>query len=572
MLATSVLGQFLGWVATHEFYVQDIPHNALVAGPDLKLLGVMTLYLLISSSIYTLGDLRFVSAYCFFVARGGDPGTLTAAYLLFRVASLGGLAFGFGIVTLLIAPQLGIALIGGGLPLVLFLIVPLLETPSFVYAYRLSAQGKAGLGNWPQVVENCVRTPLLVLVAFLFTYQTTSTPQKLSILGLHFTVQMTSTQWVTDVAWAYVLGAIVPFVLLLVHSVVSSQGLYRGLNFAPYRSELRTMAIFAAPLVGAMGLTYAVGVIPPFFVVGFLGAAYLAPFAAANAFLILLMFLPNAITIPLFPDMAGLFVRDEHAELRRRTRKSMRWSVLILAPAVLACIVFRKVLLNDLYSSAVTTGSFDAEYALALMAISVIPQSLFRVMGSVLDAVGQQKRELYLSAVQLSVLSVSLVLFLLPSTPLQYVPYFHYRPSITGAAFAVFFSTTAGFLSNAWFLHKYVRVHPSPRPYLTIIGVSAATFLLFSTTAVSAFGSLFGDPSLAIPVSKVPVLVLTVLAGTVLYVVLLAAVGELTKEDVTEMGASLGLPRALYRTVARMCWRTSWPDEEKSVDDAPFPT
>jgi O-antigen/teichoic acid export membrane protein len=568
VFAVSVIGQFLGWVATHEFYVQDIA-KTLAAGSatDLAFLGTATLYLLISSTIYTLGDLRFVSAYCFFVARGGDAGSLTAAYLLFRVCSLGVLALGFVLLAPILAPGLGISLVGGGLTLALFLIVPLLETPTYVFSYRMAAQGKAGAGNWPLLLENGVRTPLLVLVAFMFTWNPAAAHGSVSVLGLHFAIHLTGTAFVTDIGWAYVIGALVPFVAIAVHSLLSPQGLYRGLNFGPYRAELASMGIFAAPLVGAMCLTYAVSSVPPFLVAIFLTTAALQSFASANAFLLLLMFLPNAITIPLFPDMAGLFVRGELQELRRRTRKSMRWSVLILAPAILAVIVFRKVLLNDLYSSAVTTPPFDAEYALALMAISVIPQSLFRVMGSVLDAIGQQKRELYLSAVQLSVLFVSLILFLDPRSPLTRFG----TSTVTGAALAVLLSTTAGFLSNAWFLHKYVRVHPSPRPYFTILGISALTFLLFSTTAVSAFGSLFGDPSLAIPVSKVWVLVVTVAVGTVVYFLLLAAVGELTKEDVLEMGGSLGLPAVIPRTLARLCWRKAWPGDEDAADTTPLP-
>ena len=562
----AVLGQLMGWVATHEIFILDIPRSG--TPPGLAYMGIATFYLLISSMIYTLGDLRVGTAYGFFVARGGNTKNLTGAYLAFRVLSLGGVAVVFGVLTPILAPLFGISPAPGvgWLPLDLFLFLPLLETPSVIYSSLRASRGNAAAGIWPFVVENTLRAAGLVVVAFLWTFDPAKAGTQLNLVFVHPTVQLVTSSnagMILDIAIAYVVAASVPFVGILVHSRYAKHGgLYTGIQFRGAGNEIRSMLIFAAPLMGAMFLTYAVSSLPPFFVAAFLPSQAIQTFAVANAFLLLLMFLPNAITVPLFPDMASLFVRGEHRELRRRTRKSMRWTVLILAPAILAAIVFRKILLNDMYSSIVSTGSNDASIALAILAASALPQALFRITGSVLDAVGQQKRELYLSTVQLMVLSGSLIAFLWRTSPLHGL-------GVTGAAIAVLLSTSAGFLSNAWFLHRYVQVHPSPRPYITIFVAAAATFLIFSRTAVGDFGSLFHDPSLAIPVSSTPVFVLTVLAGTVLYAVLLAAVGELTKEDVLELGGSLGLPKSVPRFLARFCWRESWPDPPG--DDLPLP-
>lgn len=558
VLAVAVLGQFLGWVATHEFFRQDI--GSASGSAELNLMGLATLYMTISSVIYTLGDFRFVSAYSFFVARGGKVGPLTGAYLIFRFASIGVIALGFVLLSPVVAPLLGVT-IQASAALELFLLVPIIETPSFVYSYLMAARGKAARGTWPLVLENAIRTPALVFVAFLYTFNPALAGTSLDLLGLKFTVHMVSSEWIVDIGWAYVVGATIPFFAIIVHSLVSEQGLYRHVTLTGAREELRSMLVFATPLIGAMFLTYAVSSLPPFA----LAAAFpsmtglIQAFSSANAFLLLLMFLPNAITIPLFPDMAGLFVRGEHAEMRRRTRKSMRWTVMILAPAILSVMVFRHVLLDDLYTAAVTHGITDAQWALVLLAASTIPQSLFRIMGSVLDAVGQQKRELYLSAVQLAVLGVAIYVVVAPWSHLQGPGDGHV---VSGVAAAVFLSTSAGFVCNAWFLHKYVRVHPSPRPYVTIIAAATAAFLLFSNTFVGLVGGLVGQPNLAIPVQIVWVLVVTVVVGVLIYVGVLAAVGELTKQDVRELGGSLGLPRWLVRNVAKICWREGWPDPD----------
>lgn len=547
----AVAGQFLGWIATKVFFYRVAYGGACAVNvatcPGLNFLGTATLYLLISTGIASLADLRLSSAYTYFAARGGDLKVLSGAYLAFRVASMSTVAVAFA----LLAPQFGFPLEAHGLPLYLFLAVPLLETPSFVYSWGHVARGDTARGQVPFLVEAAVRTSLLVVVALQFTQST---------------VNITM---VTDMAAAYVAGAAA--------STLYCLGYLSTVRFRHLGHALRTMFTFSAPLMGAMFLTYTVGTITPFFVAYYLDNAQLQIFAVANAFFILLMFLPNAITVPLFPDLASLHIRGEDPELRRRTRKGLRFTVMLLAPVVLAVVVFRVNLLNILYSNVVATGGFvSGATALIFLAVAAVPQSIFRIMGTVLDAVGQQRRELYLSAVQLAVL-VALLFLLVPARagfPLSW--------GVTGAAVAILGAALAGLGMNAIWMHRYVGVHLDPKPYGLILGAAVLTFLLFSRSftqianlglralpqavAERLYSRTFPELFLLYPpVQEVLVLLLVLATGVVVYASVLIATGELSRRDVLTLAASVGLPRPLAEDLSRLCWREGGEDAEPDL-------
>ncbi len=488
------------------------------------------------------------SAYTYFAARGGEMGTLTGSYLSFRMLSNTVVALGF----FLLAPNLPGGLHfsltdGAALPLALFLVVPLLETPSFAFSWSRIARGRAAAGQTPFLVEAVVRTGLLVFVA------------------LHYTQQTVNISMVTYMGYAYVAGALA--------SCLVSLPFLGEVSFGGIGRALREMFRFASPLMGAMFLTYVVSTLTPFLVAYYLGNAQLQIFAVANAFFILLMYLPNAITVPLFPDLASLHIRGEDREIRRRARKGMRYAVMVLAPVVLGVIVFRVNLLNILYSNVVASGGFiSGSTALVFLALAALPQSIFRIMGTVLDAIGQQRRELYVSAVQL-VLLVGLLFLLVP--PVRFLPAW----GVTGAALALLGASLGGLLMNSYWLHTYLKVRLSPRPYLTILGAAAVTFTLFSKAAADAFNDLLGalpghfaGPgysaistrlySFALPVQLFPVLILVLATGVAAYLGVMLAVGELTRQDVRILLGSIGLPRGFREAVARLPWREDWPDPD----------
>lgn len=517
VLIVGILSQVMGWVATKWFLLHITGDSVAV-----NLLGTATFYILVASLIATLGDLRLGSAYTFFVARGGKVEALTGTYLLWRVFALGVLGSGLVLVN---------SLIPGGLSgftstetaLALFVLFPILEIPSILYSTLQTARGRTIYGQVPLVVEMSIRLGLLLYVATQFNSTNIAT-----VAGAH--------AFVTDIAWAYVIGAAA--------GAVASAPLFRHITFRGIYPELKDMFTFATPLMGAMFITYAITSLPPLlfnYLSGPSSKELLQYFSSANAFLILLMFLPNAVIVPLFPDIASLHVQDRMGEIRSRTRRALRYTVIILAPSIVAIAVFRYDFLQILY-----TNSFavNASLAVAIFAFTALPLSVGRVMGTVLDAVGQQKRELYLSTAQIISLIAALVL-LVP-------PY-----GVAGGAAAVAISSVTGLVMNGWYLHRYVNVHVSARPFFFVFLAASVTFAMFSNTILRFV-------HLSLPVQEWYVLIPVVLVGQAVYVVVLAMVGELTKEDVVVLAGSAGLPPSVGRLVSRICWRASWPDPDAS--------
>lgn len=529
--------QALGWVSTKVLYLRVAPgacDNGVGAScAGLHFIGIVSFFLIITNSISALGDLRIQSAYVYYMARGGDEARLSGTYIAFRLASMLALGVGFVAFGLLTMPSW---FTGNLMAVTLFAFLPALEAPGVLFSVFHRSRGRAAYGQLPLLVETALRTALLIVVALQF-----------SIAGEPGGLPAAQgARLVTDMSFAYVTAAAASLLLAI--------PLLLRVRLDRIREALASMMRFAYPLMGAMFLTYLIAAVPPFFVEGLSGALGfqdLQIFNSAYAFLILLMFLPSAVTLPLFPDIASLHVRGLDREIRGRTRRALRLTTMLLAPAVLTVVVFRVDLLRIVYTAAVVNAGSDL--ALALLAATALPLALFRIMGTSLDAVGQQKRELYLSAVQLAVMVVVMALFI-PSAGIG--ARLTGIRGVAGAALGVFLSAVAGFLVNGYYLHRYVRVRLPVRPYAAMLLAAAIAFSLFSTSFLGLF-------HISLPVSHVAVLLPVVVAGFLLYFGVLALLGELTREDVRYLLKSVMVPGPIIAAVERICWRDSWPDPEE---------
>ncbi|MCI4328113.1 MAG: polysaccharide biosynthesis C-terminal domain-containing protein, partial [Thermoplasmata archaeon] len=198
----------------------------------------------------------------------------------------------------------------------------------------------------------------------------------------------------------------------------------------------------------------------------------------------------------------------------------------------LAIAVYRvpiAVLLNN--GSVGQKGSM----ALAILAISAFPLGLSQVMGTALNSIGYQRLELYLSA--------TLVAAMVASSIGLYLIY----PNLAAIAAGVLVASIAAFALNAYFLEQLLRVKIRPWP---IVRITAAAVLTFESLSLL---NRYIDPSrwFALP--------LAILAGLGAYVLVLAAIGELTRRDVELVLGAVGLSERVGRTVGRICWREAPP-------------
>jgi O-antigen/teichoic acid export membrane protein len=512
VFAVSVITQLLGLIATIF-----LAHLIGVTRAGVTLLGTAQLFLLIASSINGLADLRLGTAYTYFLARGKPPRSNTTTYLVIGMV-MDAVAV---IAVFVVAPVAfgGASLVQGNsewIDLGLFLTLPILWSFSGLYNNLYIGLGNSLRAQYPTLVEGLVRLGGLVYVAFYVR----------SIEGI---------------AVAYVAGAVA--------STIFSLPALRP-QFAKFRwSEAVQMFRYSWPLLGALFINYVVTNLTPFLVVS-LSKFELAIFFAANGWRILVLSLPAAVTTPLFPYIAGLHRSQKFEAVRRTTWQALRYSAMLLVPGVVALVTYRSQFLN-IFTTRLYVG--PGSLPLAILAAGALPLAFSQIIQSSINAIGRQRLELYITIAQVIVLFAAQAA-LFPQHGIfpifwQIIPV-NLDPGLVAAAVAILLSSIAALALNTYFMEKLIRVHLRPKPILSITASAAGAFAVFWLLNHLKF----------FPVSSWYQLLSAVVLGFLVYFLILAAVGELTRNDVRKVGSSIGLPAWLYEPVTRLCWRETSPD------------
>jgi O-antigen/teichoic acid export membrane protein len=501
VFAASLATQLIGFFASIAFY-----KTIGLSDEGRVLLGTAQLFLLIGSSINGVGDLRLGTAYTYYLARGKPATDNTSTYLFVRMLMVGAA----GLILFVIAPiSIGGTQIASGstqlLALGVFLTLPLLWSFSTVYNALFIGQGNSVKAQYPSLVEAIARLPAIIIVALYFP----------TILGI---------------TAAYAIGAAAS-TIYCIPAIVRLLRRYRW-------SEAARMFRFSWPLMGSLMLSYLVTNMIPLIINGLLGPTALTYFLAANGWRILALSLPAAVATPLFPYLAGLHRQEEYEQIRRGTWQALRYTAILLVPGVVALVTYRSVFLNVFQNAAYAT---NASIPLALLVIGAVPLALSQIMQASINAIGRQRLELYITSTQVVVL-FALVFLLLP--PWGILPR---SEGLTAGSIAVLGSSIAALALNTYFMETLIRVHIQLRSILGIVLSAAAGFL-----AMSQFNHL-------LPHNRYFQLAGGVVLGFVAYFVILAAIGELTREDIRQIGSSMGFPSWFYNAMARACWRESTP-------------
>ncbi|HEV2317241.1 MAG TPA: polysaccharide biosynthesis C-terminal domain-containing protein [Thermoplasmata archaeon] len=481
----------------------------------LTALGVAGLFLTISSTVNGMADLRIGSAYTYFIARGRKPEELTATYAGVRLSLVVLVSLGLFLLAPLFYFTQGATtcLAATGCQLTIpsrteieifgvFMIAPLLWSPGTIYSQLWVARGDSVRSQFPLLVQSAVQTIGLVTVALL------GPPPIEALWGL---------------AFSYLAGGAAS----AIYSTPAVVRLWHEFKVP----EVRKMFVYAWPLMGGLVLGYLWTTAPTFFVATLSGGA-VAVFLAANGFRVLLLGLPTAVAMPLFPHLTNLHVRREYEQLRRRTWAALRYTAMIVVPASIAMVVYRTPLLNVLF---VGTTYAAGAVPLAILAVSAIPAALSQIILTALSSVGRQRLDLYLTGVQVAVLLGVAFLVLPPFAPLG-------NEGLMGAAIAVLASSLASFALNVYFVERALAIRVQPRPIAAIVLSAAASF--FVVSRLNAY----------ISPSRFYILFPAILLGFAAYFLVLAATGELSKRDVERLAHYVGLPRRVGSFFARFCW------------------
>ncbi len=508
VFATALLIQVLGVVANIYIY----HHIGLLAG-GIALIGTAQLFLLLGSSINGIGDLRIGSAYTYYLARGKAPTDNTGTYLLLRTA----MVIAASLTLFAIAPVsvFGHRVASGPelVSLGVFLSLPVLWSFSTVYNQMYVGLGNSLRAQFPSLVEALVRLPVLIYVAY-------------------------RVQTLEGITIAYAVGA-------------SASALY---SFSAVSNRIRRFSMkeaihlfrYAWPLMGGLMLNYLVTNMVPLIVNANLGATQFSVFLTANGWRVLVLSLPTAVATPLFPYLAGLHRQERYEQVRSGTWHALRYTAMLLVPGVVALVTYRspflRVFANQLY---VGPGAWP----LAILVVAAIPLSLSQIILSSLDAIGRRRLELYITAAQVLVL-IAAVLTLMP--PWGILPR---SEGIIAASIAVLLSGVAAITLNTYFMEKLIRVHIDLKSILRITASAAVSFAALSFVNHTKVFPLRSGTGLFVGLQLLAV----VFIGFAVYFLVLAAVGELTQEDVRRIGSSLDLPSSLYERLAKLCRNPATP-------------
>ncbi|MCI4350080.1 MAG: oligosaccharide flippase family protein [Thermoplasmata archaeon] len=519
----SIAIQLIGYAST--FFLARGPGSS---ADGRALIGTVGLFVLVASSITSIGDLRIGSAFVYFVARGRPIATSTGTYFVLRLSMVSGAALA---IFLLAAPS-GLASGSSELGILgVYMLLPLVWSMSTVYNQLWVARGDSIRAQYPFLLESIVRTAALITA-----------------------VLTGPTLWTLTVA--YLLGAVASAVVSL-PSILTQAG-------RPRRSEATAMFRYATPLMISMFLLFLATTAIPFIVYADQGRALGNIFNSENGFRILILQLPTAITVPLFPLLSGLHVRRKFEEIRQQTWRALRFTSMLVIPGVIGLAVYRVNVINILLTgqyvklssgSPIVIGPIEISGAipLALLAVSAVPLALSQLIGTALNAIGRQRLELYLTSVQVAVLFATAFLLMparFPGDPV-FRGYFGFD-GLEAAAVAVLLSSVAALAVNAYFMERLMAVRIRPRP-IGLITVSA----LASFLAVSRLNAV-------LPVNRYYVFAGALIFGFAVYFLVLAATGELSKDDVRLLTRSLGLPKRIGNVFARACWR----QETSELDEA----
>ena len=503
--------QFIAYIPT--YFLSHGIGNVVLNGakPGQELLGTIQLFLLIASSVNSIGDLRIGSAFTYFVSRGESPRQGLTTYLGLRLL-LVGLA---GVALFLLGPSLGIAL-GDRLEIfAVWLLFPLLWSVSTVYMQTWVALGDSVRSQVPQLLEAIVRAGTLTYAAvFLVNVQ-----------------HPTDTLWEMTAAYA---AGVVASTVVSIPTVWAHRGRYR-------HAEGARMLRWAWPLMGSLILLYISSNLIQFVVVGQLGTVAYNNFSAANGFRILALAIPTAVALPLFPHLVGLHKRREYESIRTGTWQALRYTAFLVIPGVVALVIYRVTVLNLFYNRLYAQ---TAATSLAVLALASVPAALSQVIGTSLNSIGRQRLELYLTSVQVGVLLVAAPLLIAPPDWMSDLGI----SGITGAGVAVLLSSVAGLALNTYFMERLMAVRIQWRPIVRISASAAVSFF-----ALSRLNAL-------IHVNRYYDFAGGVALGFAAYVLMLILTGELTTADVVQIGRTFGVPRVLTRPVERLCWRSAPPE------------
>lgn len=208
----------------------------------------------------------------------------------------------------------------------------------------------------------------------------------------------------------------------------------------------------------------------------------------------------GAITASFFATTTKYFQTKQYKKLYNIMSTVLRYTAMITIPLAVGGIVAANQLIVYFFRSALSS----AVVPFIIIIVATLLSSLLAPITNVLSAIGKQKYFMYAYGSS-AIVALIAMLILIPT---------HLA---TGAAAASFLATLTTVFVSLYFVSKYIKIF---LPYLAIIKVTIASLIM---------GVFIYLANKATPLSLLP---LIMVAGVVLYIILIYLMRALTKKDI----------------------------------------
>ncbi|MCU0631417.1 MAG: oligosaccharide flippase family protein [Methanolinea sp.] len=245
----------------------------------------------------------------------------------------------------------------------------------------------------------------------------------------------------------------------------------------------------------------------------FLDSTEVGYYRAPMQLAVLALFVATSLSTALFPWISRWKQEHEIESIRHTAGRALSYSLVLAVPLVTGGLILGERLLYFLYGSPFVV----ATTAFSLLLLAQIGMVIFTLDAMVLGALGQPRTVFFVNAASAALL-IGLELVMIPLY------------GITGAATAVFLAYLARAAAARWSLSCHIHIGGERKVIGNILAAGAVM-----AAVVIILRSI-------IPLVHVAILVLVILAGALVFFMVLFRLDRVMHDELSQLGRHLGLP------------------------------
>lgn len=254
-------------------------------------------------------------------------------------------------------------------------------------------------------------------------------------------------------------------------------------------------------------------------------------YQAARPLTSLVSYFPAALSVVLLPMTSEIWARREEKLLGQAVHSILKFSFMIVIPAVFVFIVFPDVVLSSVFGPSYASAALT----LQILTVVVIVTTLHVILSSIAAGIG---KPIIITKV-VGVMACSNFIGNLILIPAH--PEFGWEGGIVGAAIATFISSFVGIFVMVYLVQRFVKfTFPTSAFLKTLVGGTVMLFLIFGLKQVIVLHPWWLEA------------IVTIIPSLLCYVVLILIMGVIRRQDLMLLKETLPLPKKLIKIAERL--------------------